>query len=167
MAIESVKHEDMLEQEEIEQHDANATVVFGIGSESFALPLEDIAEIYKFDEITTLPMSPAFLTGVINIHGNLASVISLKDVLNVESTTESGLLILLVQEKGGYALLVDETSGFASYTMLEEVAIVTAGLDGKVVFLEGVFRVANRLVSLINPDKLRIWIDGEFAKGDN
>jgi purine-binding chemotaxis protein CheW len=160
---------DSQEQEESAAPEEQGTPValFNVGPETFALPLEDVAEIVKTEGITALPMAPPFLDGVINLHGNLASVISLAAAMNIESQATEGLLVMLTPERGGFALKVDATTGFSSFSVLEEVTRDTGSLGKDVVFLEGVFRVANKLVSLINPDKLRIWIDGEFAKGDD
>lgn len=146
------------------------SVLFTIGREVFAIPLEDIDEIYKFEDITHLPTAPDFLVGVINVHGNLASVINLAAVMGIEDSVESDLTIILIPEMGGIAIQVDSTSGFARYSVLEEVA---SGFDssfdtsGEITFVEGVFKTDKGLVSLINPRKLQIWIDGAFSKGDD
>lgn len=146
------------------------SILFTIGKEVFAIPLEDIDEIYKFEEITPLPTAPDFLAGVINVHGNLASVINLAAVLGLTDSVESDLTIMLIPEMGGIAIQVDSTSGFARYSVLEEVASgfdSTFGNSGEITFVEGVFRTDKGLVSLINPKKLQIWIDGAFSKGDD
>ena len=142
-------------------------VVCTAGKESFALPLEALSEIYRAFEITQLPLAPRFLTGVINVHGNLTSVLSLSEILGLEGTSEEGLLLILGQEHGGFAILVEGTTGFTSYATLEEVALETAAEEGTVNFIEGVFRDNGNLITLINPEKLRIWIDYEFAKGED
>jgi purine-binding chemotaxis protein CheW len=142
-------------------------VVCTAGKEFFALPLEALAEIYKAQEITPLPLAPDFLAGVINVHGNLASVFSLMEILGLGKQPDEGLLLILGQEYGGFALLVEGTSGFTSYETLEEITMEAAGEDSSVNFIEGVFRNDGNLITLINPEKLRIWIDNEFAKGED
>ena len=146
------------------------SILFSIGRGLFAIPLEDIDEIYRFEEITFLPTSPDFLKGIINVHGNLTSVISLTSVVGITDTVESGLTIILIPRLGSIAIQVDSTSGFATYTMLEE---VTAGFgpsyrkSSDITFIEGVFTTERGLVSLINPEKLNLWIDEAFSKGDD
>jgi purine-binding chemotaxis protein CheW len=142
-------------------------VVCTVGKESFALPLQSLAEIYKAQEITPLPLSPNFLAGVINVHGNLASVFSLAEILGLGRPPDEGLLLILGQEYGGFALLVEGTSGFTSYVTLEEVTLEVAEAGKSVNFIEGVFRNNGNLITLINPEKLRVWIDNEFAKGED
>jgi len=153
--------------EQVPPEKLNHVVVCTVGKESFALPLDALAEIYRGVEITPLPLAPDFLTGVINVHGNLASVLSLAAILNAGQTTDEGLLLILTQDYGGVALLVEGTTGFTSYSTLEEVAVENAIDEGSVHFIEGVFRDNGNLVTLINPEKLRVWIDNEFAKGED
>ena len=150
------------------RHPEHEVVVCMVGKEYFALPLDSMAEIYKSTDIMSLPLSPSYMVGVINVHGNLASVFSLAEVLGLSEDPEmDGLLLILTAEYGGIALLIESTTGFTAYTTLDEVAREETGEAGTVEFVEGVFREEGRLISLINPEKLRVWIDSEFAKGDS
>lgn len=142
-------------------------VVCAVGREHFALPLESLAEIFRVSDITPLPMSPSFLLGVINVHGSLASVLSLGDILGLADRGEGGLLLILTPDHGSIALRVDTTTGFTSYMTLEDVARDSRRKEGSVEIIEGVFRENGILVSLINPEKLRVWIDSRFTKGDD
>ena len=153
--------------EQVATEAVHKVVVCTVGKESFALPLEALAEIYRAVEITPLPLSPSFLVGVVNVHGNLASVLSLAEILKAGEKPKEGLLLILTQEYGGFAILVEKTTGFISYATLEEVALETAVEEGSVHFVEGVFRDSGNLITLINPDKLRVWIDNEFRKGED
>jgi purine-binding chemotaxis protein CheW len=148
------------------RHPEHDVVVCMVGKEYFALPLDAMAEIYKSSDIMSLPLSPSYMVGVVNVHGNLASVFSLANVLGlVEEPDLDGLLLILTAEYGGIALLIESTTGFTAYSTLEEVTKEGVGGGITVEFLEGVFREDGKLVSLINPEKLRVWIDSEFAKG--
>ncbi len=153
--------------EQVPNLPAHEVVVCAVGREHFALPLESLAEIFKVSEITPLPLSPSYLVGVINVHGNLASVLSLGRILGLEDTREEGLLLILTQNHGGFALHVDTTTGFTSYVTLEDVALDVPAKENPVEIIEGVFRDHGKLISLINPEKLRVWIDSKFMKGDD
>ena len=59
------------------------------------------------------------------------------------------------------------TTGFTSYVTLEDVARDAPAKENSVEIIEGVFRDNDKLISLINPEKLRVWIDSEFTKGDD
>lgn len=153
--------------EQVPNLPAHEVVLCAVGREHFALPLESLAEILKVSEITPLPLSPPYLVGVINVHGNLASVLSLGRILGLEDTREEGLLLILTPDHGGIALHVDTTTGFTSYVALEDVARDASAKENSVEIIEGVFRDGGKLISLINPEKLRVWIDSKFTKGDD
>jgi purine-binding chemotaxis protein CheW len=153
--------------EQVPNLPAHEVVVCAVGREYFALPLESLAEIFKASEITSLPLAPSYLVGVINVHGNLASVLSLGRILGLEDTQEEGLLLILTSDHGGIGLHVDTTTGFTSYVTLEDVARDAHAKEHGVEIIEGVFRDNGRLISLINPEKLRVWIDSEFTKGED
>lgn len=153
--------------EQVPNLPTHEVVLCAVGREHFALPLESLAEIFKVSEITPLPLSPPYLVGVINVHGNLASVLSLGRILGLEDTREEGLLLILTPDHGGIALHVDTTTGFTSYVALEDVARDASAKENSVEIIEGVFRDGGKLISLINPEKLRVWIDSKFTKGDD
>jgi len=152
---------------QIQNIPTHEVVVCSVGRAYFALPLESLAEIFRVSEITPLPFSPPYLLGVVNIHGNLASVMSLGGILGQDMGREEGLLLILTPEYGSMALHVDTTTGFTFYSTLEDVARDAPNKNSMVEIIEGVFRDGGKLISLINPEKLRVWIDGEFMKGDN
>ena len=152
--------------ESTREPEGHGAILFTIGHEYLALPLEDIGEIHEIEEISHLPLLPPFLGGVVNVHGILASVVNLDVILNVQDKSDGRFLIRLIPERGGIAIRVDNTFGMVRYSLLEEVAVAQESASGKVHIVEGVFRSGNRLISLINPDKLCAWIDEELAKGD-
>lgn len=59
-------------------------VVFAIGEALFAFPGANVTEILPLTPIYFVPGCPASLEGVINVRGDIASVIRLGDVLGVE-----------------------------------------------------------------------------------
>jgi len=56
-------------------------VTFGLGSEEFAIDILKVQEINKMVEITTVPKSPHFVEGVINLRGKVIPIIDLRKKL--------------------------------------------------------------------------------------
>jgi len=52
-------------------------LTFVLSGESFAIPIEHIREIIEFKSITTIPLMPEFLRGVINLRGAVVPVVDL------------------------------------------------------------------------------------------
>lgn len=52
-------------------------LTFVLGGEMFALPILNIREIIEYGKLTTVPLMPAFIRGVINLRGSVVPVIDL------------------------------------------------------------------------------------------
>jgi len=52
-------------------------LTFLLGGEMFAIPILNIKEIIEYGHMTTVPMMPAFVRGVINLRGSVVPVIDL------------------------------------------------------------------------------------------
>jgi len=52
-------------------------LTFLLGGEMFAIPILNIKEIIEYGHLTTVPMMPAFIRGVINLRGSVVPVVDL------------------------------------------------------------------------------------------
>jgi len=52
-------------------------LTFLLGGEMFAIPILNIKEIIEYGSLTTVPMMPAFIRGVINLRGSVVPVVDL------------------------------------------------------------------------------------------
>lgn len=71
-----------------EQH----TVVAQVDRERYGVPIEHVHEIIRMQEVTRIPRAPAFLEGVINLRGEVISVIDLRHRLTAEERYRLGAL---------------------------------------------------------------------------
>lgn len=53
-------------------------LTFTLAGEAFAIPIEHVREIIEFNGLTTIPMMPPFLRGVINLRGAVVPVVDLQ-----------------------------------------------------------------------------------------
>lgn len=52
-------------------------LTFLLGGEMFAIPILNIKEIIEYGSLTTVPMMPAFIRGVINLRGSVVPVVDM------------------------------------------------------------------------------------------
>jgi len=52
-------------------------VVFELDNEQYAVPIEDVREVIKIPEITSVPNSPDFISGLLNLRGKILPAINL------------------------------------------------------------------------------------------
>ncbi|WP_417069708.1 chemotaxis protein CheW [Niveibacterium terrae] len=62
---------------ELPSAEAQQFLTFTLGSEHFAIAIQAIREIIEFPRLTAIPLTPAFLAGVINLRGAVVPVIDL------------------------------------------------------------------------------------------
>ncbi len=55
----------------------NQFLTFLLGGEMFAIPILNIKEIIEYGHLTTVPMMPSFIRGVINLRGSVVPVVDL------------------------------------------------------------------------------------------
>lgn len=79
-------------------------LTFRIGAEFFGMALKQTREILEYTDVTTVPLMPKFLRGVINLRGEMVPVIDLsvrlgRDPLDVQRRTCIIVVELLVEEQ--------------------------------------------------------------------
>ena len=53
-------------------------ILFTLGHGNYGIPIENVFEIKKMEEITVVPKATKFIEGVINLRGNVIPVIDLR-----------------------------------------------------------------------------------------
>ncbi len=90
----------------------NQYVIFRIEKENYGIPINYVETIERVSEITRIPNSPYYLTGVINLRGEVVPVIDLRQrfqLSKINVTDESRIIILSVDEMI-VGILVDSSS---------------------------------------------------------
>jgi len=85
-------------------------VIFSLSGGLYAFYGSDVKEVLPICGITRVPGTPAFILGVVNIRGDIESVISINDMLGLASQEKPWKGFILVTEKNGdrTGILVDE-----------------------------------------------------------
>ncbi|WP_379162779.1 chemotaxis protein CheW [Paenibacillus sp. sgz5001063] len=91
---------------------ADQYVEFGIGQEHYAIPIQDIHEIIRVQEITRLPHTSFYVEGVINLRGRIVPVISLRKRFEFENTelTKRSRIIVINRQEEKVGILVDHVN---------------------------------------------------------
>jgi purine-binding chemotaxis protein CheW len=78
------------------RNDHSRYIVFTLGSERFALPLLTVREVIAPPEITPIPFSPNYFLGIMNLRGQVISVLDLrlKLQLKTEKNPENAIVIV-------------------------------------------------------------------------
>lgn len=129
-------------------------VGFNIGKAHFGVDILMVQEIIRMAPITSVPNSPDFIEGVINLRGNIIPVIDLRKRLNLDGTTSIGsntrVLIVRVDERvtGFIVDSVSKVLKIQGESIEPPPEIVVAGLKSK--YIHGVCKLDEALLILLD-----------------
>ncbi|HNG92154.1 MAG TPA: chemotaxis protein CheW [Acidobacteriota bacterium] len=81
-----------------------AVIEFCLASETYGIELTSVREIIPLKELTPVPCTPPFVLGLINIRGQLLSVISLKKFFQLPEKGLTDLNKVIVVSVGGFEI---------------------------------------------------------------
>ncbi|MBI2521687.1 MAG: purine-binding chemotaxis protein CheW [Bdellovibrio sp.] len=87
-------------QHEIEEDTKNKYLVFVLANETYASPLLQIREVIKIPSIKQVPYMVPYFKGIINLRGQIVSVIDLRVKFNLKDFKSDEGLILVIEAKG-------------------------------------------------------------------
>ena len=140
-------------------------VEFELGGERYALDINLVREIVEMIPITPIPRAPAFISGVINLRGEITNIMNLNTLLGLpgEEIRDNQKIIVLVPEaaKGNnVGIIVDDVS---SVRQVPETDIenIGAGISSEFSqFVKGIIKMSGDDAENKRKD-LVIWLDVE------
>ena len=127
-------------------------VVFKVNEEQFAVEASQVQSINDMMEITKVPKSDGYIKGLINLRGNIISLLDINLLLDIEKSTEQqeNIIILNLQEES-VGVTVDQVDEVLE---IEENLIEKIENDRNKTYIKGVINFKDRIVTLIDIEKL-------------
>ena len=131
-------------------------VGFGIGRETYGVPITALHEIVRVPEITAVPDAPDYMEGVISLRGKIVSVIDLRKRLGESHVVSSRRnRILVLEHKGRLSgLIVDSASEVIKIPASDVEPSPTEFLEGGLNCVTGLGKYKGRLIVLMDMNKL-------------
>ncbi len=106
-----------------DQHQAGKlqVVEFLLGKEHYAVDLFDVREVVEYTSITQLPNTPSYMRGIIDLRGEITTIIDLKERLNIVEMSdlpiENSRIIVLDEKitKAKTGILVDDVLAVSTF----------------------------------------------------
>jgi len=127
-------------------------VVFQIGEGHYAIPLTEVSQIIRHENVTDVPTAPPFVEGVINIGGEVIPVINLRSrfSLSAAEITRKNRVIIVQRQDSRYGVLVDSVREILD---LDENSIApeAASVFGmKAEFVRGIAKIRDNVLVLLD-----------------
>lgn len=131
-------------------------VSFKLANETYALNAAKVNEVLRYTEITPVPGSAYFILGIINLRGNVVTVIDARTVfgLPVVDQTQSSRIIVVEIEEFVVGILVDRVAEVIDLNKnMIEIAPATSQ-DPTTKFITGLFNSDDQLIILVDFSKV-------------
>lgn len=135
-------------------------LTFSLNKEEYGIPILKVKEIIGMMEITPIPRTPVYVKGVINLRGKIIPIIDLRlkfDLAEKDYTERTCIIVVdIIQNETGrqIGVAVDAVSEVLSIQkdMIEAAPQYDEGDNED--FLTGIAKVGEKVVMLLNTDKV-------------
>ncbi|MBS2770130.1 chemotaxis protein CheW [Anoxybacillus rupiensis] len=139
----------------------NKVVVFQLGNEQYAIPIEQVVSIEKMAAPTVIPQMPDYMLGVVRIRGELVPVLDMAKILYRHSyiQTEKTRLIVVQAEDLVVAFIADDAKEILDIPS-EAMKQLNMLAYRQTPYFLGVANLPERLITLIDANRLFESLEG-------
>lgn len=138
---------------------------FYVGDRLFGIDVMQVQEVTNPLPVTQIPLAPTFVKGLINLRGQLATTIELRNLFSLKDTPpkismnvvcrHDGVLLSLLVDKIGDVVEVEGVNFEPSPDTISE---------GVRKFMQGVYKNPGQLLSIIEVPKITQFLNTQGAK---
>ena len=147
--------EVVAEKKELSTYDGQF-LTFSLNSEEYGIEILKVREIIGVMDITTVPQTPDFMKGVINLRGKVIPVVDLrlKFSMHEEEYTQETCVIVVEADSSQVGIIVDSVSEVLDIKSgeIEETPSLGQGIDTN--FIMGLGKVKEKIIILLDIEQI-------------
>jgi purine-binding chemotaxis protein CheW len=127
-----------------------------LGDETYGIPVLGVREIIGTIDVTRVPRTQPFLTGVINLRGKVIPIISLRlkfGMGEVEATEETCIIVVDIGEEP-MGIVIDSVSEVVTFEAGDISPSPGLGADGEADFIQCMGKAGDKVVMLLDIAKV-------------
>ena len=131
-------------------------VTFRLEGETYGINVMQVQEVLRYTEIAPVPGAPTYVLGIINLRGNVVTVIDTRHRFGLPAAevTEQTRIVIIEAEAHVVGILVDAVAEVVYLRQSEIETAPNVGNDESTRFIQGVCNKNNELLILVELDKL-------------
>ncbi|MCC6027526.1 MAG: chemotaxis protein CheW [Archaeoglobus sp.] len=132
-------------------------IVFRLGEERYGVDISQVREIIRPSQITRIPNAPDFVEGVINLRGQITTIVNLRKRFGMPpKPIDNDTRIIVVEHNNAIIGMMVDTVNEVKYLPQKDIealpSIITAREEAR--FLKGVGKLPDGLLILIDLNKV-------------
>ncbi|RJG49046.1 chemotaxis protein CheW [Motilimonas pumila] len=131
-------------------------VTFQLEHETYGINVMQVQEVLRYTEIAPVPGAPAYVLGIINLRGNVVTVIDTRSRFGLmpSEVSDNSRIVIIEAEKQVIGILVDSVAEVV-YLRASEIDIApNVGTEEAAKFIQGVSNRDGQLLILVDLNKL-------------
>jgi purine-binding chemotaxis protein CheW len=131
-------------------------VTFRLDNETYGINVMQVQEVLRYTEIAPVPGAPAYVLGIINLRGNVVTVIDTRQRFGLDSAsiTDNSRIVIIEADKQVVGILVDSVAEVVYLRQSEIETAPNVGNDESAKFIQGVCNKNGELLILVELDKM-------------
>ncbi|WP_287797783.1 chemotaxis protein CheW, partial [Idiomarina sp.] len=115
-----------------------------------------VQEVLRYSEIAPVPGAPSYVLGIINLRGNVVTVIDTRLRFGLQTTevTDNSRIVIIESEQQVIGILVDSVAEVVYLKTSEIDSAPNVGTDESARFIQGVSNRDDELLILVDLDKM-------------
>jgi len=142
-------------------------VTFRLAHETYGINVMQVQEVLRFSDIAPVPGAPSYVLGIINLRGNVVTVIDTCQRFGLPpiEITDNTRIVIIETNHQVIGILVDAVAEVVYLKRSEIETTPNVGNDESAKFIQGVTHRDNQLLILVDLNKLlgeEEWNDMDF-----
>lgn len=131
-------------------------VTFRLDNEKYGIRVMQVQEVLRMTEIAPVPGAPDYVLGIINLRGNVVTVIDSRKRfgLGEAEADDSTRIVIIEADKHVVGILVDSVAEVVDLSTSEIDAAPNVGNDDSSKYIQGVSSKDKELLILVDVNKL-------------
>lgn len=131
-------------------------VTFKLQQETYGINVMQVQEVLRYTEIAPVPGSPDYVMGIINLRGNVVTVIDTRTRFGLEGSevSDNSRIVIIESDKQVIGILVDSVAEVVYLKASEIDTAPNVGNDESAKFIQGVTNREGELLILVDLNKL-------------
>ena len=131
-------------------------VTFRLDNETYGINVMQVQEVLRYTEIAPVPGAPSYVLGIINLRGNVVTVIDTRQRFGLYSApvTDNTRIVIIEADKQVVGIMVDSVAEVVYLRQSEVETAPNVGNDESAKFIQGVCNKNGELLILVELDKM-------------
>jgi purine-binding chemotaxis protein CheW len=131
-------------------------VTFQLDRETYGINVMQVQEVLRYTDIASVPGAPDFVLGIINLRGNVVTVIDTRSRFGLDPAeiTDNSRIVIIEAEKQVLGIMVDSVAEVVYLRASEIDTAPSVGTEESSKFIQGVSNRDGELLILVDLNKL-------------